>query len=120
MNCDNFFPLGASPKSCLTRWCVTGRAVPKRREEAENEPAPNTPYWRGTLGASPKSCLTRWCVTGRAVPKRREEAENEPAPNTPYATFTLAILKSIVIIFPYSLLPIPDSRFPIPFYLGKN
>ncbi|WP_149030757.1 hypothetical protein [Moorena producens] len=44
MNCDIFFPLGASPKSCLTRWCVTGRAIPKRREEAENEPAPNTPY----------------------------------------------------------------------------
>ena len=70
------------------------------------------------LGASPKSCLTRWCVTGRAVPKRREEAENEPAPNTPYATFTLAILQSIVIIF--SRFPIPDSRFPIPFYFGKS
>ncbi|WP_424094409.1 hypothetical protein [Moorena producens] len=31
---------------CLTRWCVTGRAVPTRREEFEHEgkPAPNAPY----------------------------------------------------------------------------
>ncbi|NEO81029.1 MAG: hypothetical protein F6J99_34385 [Moorea sp. SIO4G3] len=30
----------------MTRWCVTGRAVPTRREEFEHEgkPAPNAPY----------------------------------------------------------------------------
>ncbi|NEO48655.1 MAG: hypothetical protein F6K55_32965 [Moorea sp. SIO4A3] len=25
----SLFPMGASPKSCLTGWCVTGRAVPR-------------------------------------------------------------------------------------------